>query len=147
MKVSGCSAVVTPPVRRLYFGDWTSQGLPFYGGNVIYHVAVEGEDRPLSISVNKFSSPLIRVDYEGRKQGIIAFSPYELTTEPVGKGEKCIEITAYGNRINTFGALHNCDSQDNKAAPDYWRTTGCAWSYEYCLRPSGILKAPVIKYD
>lgn len=147
VKVSGCSAVVTPPVRRLYFGDWTSQGLPFYGGNVIYHVAVEGEDRPLSISVNKFSSPLIRVDYEGRKQGIIAFSPYELTTEPVGKGEKCIEITAYGNRINTFGALHNCDSQDNKAAPDYWRTTGCAWSYEYCLRPSGILKAPVIKYD
>ena len=27
VKVSGCSAVVTPPVRRLYFGDWTSQGL------------------------------------------------------------------------------------------------------------------------
>ncbi|MBT9777991.1 hypothetical protein GPL15_15935 [Clostridium sp. MCC353] len=147
VKVSGSGAAVTKPVRHLRFGDWNVQGLPFYGGNVIYHISLEGEGTPLTVAVNKFSSPLIRVDYQGRKQGIIAFSPYELTTEPVEKGETCIEITAFGNRINTFGALHNCDSGDNKAAPDYWRTTGCAWSYEYCLRPSGILKAPVITYD
>ena len=147
VKVTGTNAAVTKPVRHLHFGDWNVQGLPFYGGNVIYHIPLEGEGRPLTVAVNKFSSPLIRVDYEGRKQGIIAFSPYELTTEPVKKGETCIEIIAYGNRINTFGALHNCDSGDNKAAPNYWRTTGCAWSYEYCLRPSGILKAPVITYD
>ena len=147
VKVTGTNAAVTKPVRHLHFGDWNVQGLPFYGGNVIYHIPLEGEGRPLTVAVNKFSSPLIRVDYEGRKQGIIAFSPYELITEPVKKGETCIEIIAYGNRINTFGALHNCDSGDNKAAPNYWRTTGCAWSYEYCLRPSGILKAPVITYD
>lgn len=144
VRVAGGSKVITEPVRSLYFGDWTVQGLPFYGGNVTYKIELEGEGRPLKIGINKFAAPLLRVDYRGEKQGIIAFSPYELVTGPVEKGEQCLDITAYGSRVNTFGALHNCDSGDNKAAPNYWRTTGAAWSYEYCLRPAGILKAPVI---
>ena len=145
VRVTGRRAVVTAPVRELSFGDWTVQGLPFYGGNVCYRINITGDGRPVKIRAEKFAAPLLRVDYQGKKQGVIAFSPYELTTEPIGKGEQCIELTAFGSRINTFGALHNCDSMDNKAAPGYWRTAGCAWSYEYCLRPAGILKAPEIE--
>ena len=77
--------------------------------------------------------------------GIIAFAPYELTIPKIERGKGTIEITAYGNRINTFGALHNCNSGNKKASPDWWRSRGDEWSYEYCIQPSGILKAPVIE--
>lgn len=147
VKVSGQRAVIIEPVRELRFGDWGKQGLPFYGGDVIYHLKVEGRKEPVKIEVRDFKAPLIRVDIEGRKQGIIAFSPYQLTTEVLRKGVNQVDLTAYGTRVNTFGALHNSDSADNKSAPDYWRTNGKRWSYEYCFRPAGILKAPIIWFQ
>ena len=160
VSVAGRLAWITEPVRELTFGSWTVQGLPFYGGNVTYHVEVESgvakqsiedafdstADIFLEIEISKFAAPLIRVDTEGQKVGIIAFSPYRLRSVPAETGKVRLDITAYGSRINTFGALHNCDEPDHKATPEYWRTQGCAWSYEYCLRPAGILKAPEISY-
>lgn len=145
VRVFGRSAVVTEPVKELEFGDWTVQGLPFYGGNVTYHVDGVSRGTVGELEISRFASPLIRVEVNGNAQGTLAFSPYRLNNIPLKKGKNRIDITAYGNRINTFGALHNCDVTDNKAAPDYWRTKGTSWSYEYCLRPSGILKAPVIR--
>ena len=147
VKVSGQRAVIIEPVRELRFGDWGKQGLPFYGGDVIYHLKVEGRKEPVKIEVRDFKAPLVRVDIEGRKQGTIAFSPYQLTTEVLRKGVNQVDLTAYGTRVNTFGALHNSDSADNKSAPDYWRTNGKRWSYEYCFRPAGILKAPIIWFQ
>lgn len=144
VQVTGRRAVVTTFSGFLDFGDWTVQGLPFYGGNVTYHISVIGEERPLKIKVGKFRSPVLRVDYREKKQGNIVFSPYELVTEKIEKGEQRIDITAFGNRLNTFGALHNCDDSDHKAAPGYWRSEGDAWSYEYCIQSAGILKAPEI---
>lgn len=159
--VAGSHAAVTGPVRSLYFGDWTVQGLPFYGGNVTYLLELDAvrtlqqlklekpllqlEDaRPRKVRISRFASPLLRIDCEGRELGAIAFAPYqEELPEDLGKGT-VLEITAYGNRANTFGALHNCSLGDKKTAPGYWRTEGDAWSYEYCLHPAGILKAPVV---
>lgn len=142
--VAGRNAEITAPVRELEFGDWTRQGLPFYGGNVTYHLSLSAVNGPLCVEASRFAAPLLCVEIQGRRQGKIAFSPYCLKTEAVTQEETVLDITAYGSRVNTFGALHNCDLTDNKSAPDYWRTKGSAWSYEYCLRPAGILKAPVI---
>lgn len=144
VKVTGRHAEIVEPVRELCFGSWTMQGLPFYGGNVIYHIGITGSNRPVEIEISRFAAPLLAVDMEGKRQGVIAFSPYRLRTGAVREGSRTLDVTAFGSRINTFGALHNCDTADNKAAPNYWRTTGSAWSYEYCLRPAGILKTPVI---
>ncbi len=148
VRVQGRRAVVTEPVRELDFGDWTDQGLPFYGGNVTYHLKLtaEREGEQAGIQISNFTVPVIRADLDGKKQGLIAFSPYRLMTEPLPAGRHKLDVTAYGNRVNTFGALHNSDMEDNRSAPDYWRTTGCGWSYEYCIRPMGILKTPVITF-
>ncbi len=143
--VRGRRAVVTEPVRELDFGDWTVQGLPFYGGNVVYHLETKGDGKEAEIEISRFTTPLVTVDMEGEKKGSIAFSPYRLKLGVIPEGRHGIHITAFGNRVNTFGALHNCDMEDNTSAPDYWRTKGCKWSYEYCLRPSGILKTPVLR--
>jgi hypothetical protein len=41
VRVAGVEKTIIPPVRELAFGDWVPQGLPFYGGNVTYHIFVE----------------------------------------------------------------------------------------------------------
>ena len=145
VRVTGRSAVITEPVKNLEFGDWTTQGLPFYGGNVTYHLEMEEFESDAVLEISKFRAPLLSVRLNGEERGILAFSPYQLKLKNQKREKGHLEITAFGNRINTFGALHNSDLSDNKADPNYWRTKGCAWSYEYCLRKSGILKSPVIK--
>ena len=75
---------------------------------------------------------------------MIAFSPYSLTIDQVEPGEHLLSVTSFGNRANTFGGLHNCDHTATWSGPNYWRTTGAAWAYEYQLKSSGILISPVV---
>ena len=145
VQVAGDCAVITNPVRKMHFGSWTMEGLPFYGGNVTYHIPVKGNGYPLNVALTKFRSPVIKVELDGKKQGMIAVSPYEVVTEPVMEGMHSLDITVYGNRYNTFGALHNTDEgKDVYCSPNFWRSTGSLWSYEYQFRPTGPLTAPVI---
>ncbi|MCI6997690.1 MAG: hypothetical protein MR936_13140 [Eubacterium sp.] len=56
-----------------------------------------------------------------------------------------LEFTVYRSRINTFGCLHNCNQKEEWIGPNAWRTTGVQWSYEYQIKPMGLLKAPVLR--
>ena len=76
--------------------------------------------------------------------GLIAYAPYVLDFGVFPEGVHSLEITAYGNRLNTFGTLHNADENLFWVGPNSWRTTGQEWSYEYIVKPTGILKAPRI---
>lgn len=144
VKVSGRAAELTAPVRTLAFGDITTQGLPFYGGNVEYHLPVSLEqDGIIQVHASMFRSPLLTVRLEEGEKKRIAYAPY--TAEiPAQKGDHLLKITAFGNRINTFGAIHNCNRTETWCGPNAWRTQGDQWSYEYQLTPSGILKSPQI---
>lgn len=81
----------------------------------------------------------------GISKGLLAFSPYEISLGELTSGEHLLELTVFGNRINTFGTLHNCNFSDNWCGPDNWRTTGEEWSYEYQINPFGLLKAPILR--
>ena len=61
----------------------------------------------------------------------------------IKKGKHTIEFKLFGNRHNTFGALHNC-SINKWVGPDYWYTKDDTWCYEYNTKETGILKSPVI---
>ncbi|MBQ3140870.1 MAG: hypothetical protein IJC25_02775, partial [Clostridia bacterium] len=141
VRVDGRFATVTQPVRELAFGDWTSQGLPFYAGNVTYHCTVEG-GRPLTVEVPQFRSPLVSVDVDGKRRGVVAIAPYKVDLGELSAGSHRVDLTAFGNRINAFGSLHNCDDSLTWFGPNAWRSEGTSWSYEYRLRKSGILIAP-----
>ena len=145
VRVSGQTAVVTAPVTRLTFGDICSQGLPFYGGNLTYQIPIS-IDKPchLKIEATQFRCPVIKVSLDRQDKGMIAFSPYSLTIDQVEPGEHLLSVTSFGNRANTFGGLHNCDHTATWSGPNYWRTTGAAWAYEYQLKSSGILISPVV---
>lgn len=144
VEISGRNAVLTAPVKKMAFSDITRQKLPFYGGNLEYQIPLEiKEDGVLSLDVTKFRVPLLSVRIDNGEKKKIAFSPY--TTElPVKKGIHTLKITVYGNRINTFGTLHSCNESEYWCGPNAWRTTGTSWSYEYQLKPVGILKAPEV---
>lgn len=143
VQVAGDHATVTEPVRELYFGDWTVQGLPFYGGNVTYHTEVTGNGEECLLQVSKYRNPLLSVEVDGHPAGKLAFAPYKL---PLGKleGTHSLDITAYGNRVNSFGTVHLCDEKVTWFGPMAWRSAGESWSYEYQLRRTGVLSAPVL---
>ena len=72
-------------------------------------------------------------------------SPYNLTVHGLSKGSHMLELVAFGNRVNTFGMLHNCNHTEPwPGHPDSFRTKDAAWAYEYQLKPSGILISPVL---
>lgn len=145
VRTAGHSILLTEPVRRLAFGDICGQGLPFYGGNLTYKIPVNvSRDCTLRVEATQFRCPVIGIRLDGQDCGRIAFSPYSLEIRDVKAGEHLLEITAFGNRVNTFGTLHNCNHTERWFGPNAWRTTGPAWAYEYQLRPGGILISPVI---
>jgi len=140
--VRGRQARIVAPVRELAFGDWTSQGLPFYAGNVTYHCKVAGDGALLAVQIPAFKAPLLAVTLNGQSAGKIAFAPFQLALGALPTGVHGLDITCYGNRVNTFGALHNANAQTSWFGPSAWRTVGVEWSYAYQLRAMGILTAP-----
>ena len=146
VRAEGKNLCLTGQRRELAFGDFCVQGLPFYGGNLRYQIPLNVErDGDLEISAPQFRCPLIQVLLDGEIQGRIAFSPYTLKIRNVKAGRHVLELKAYGNRYNTFGALHNCNHTFAwKGHPDSYRTEGAEWAYEYQLHPQGILTTPKI---
>src|SRR6185436_6779405 len=72
VEARGRHARIVAPVRELAFGDWTRQGLPFYAGNVSYHLTLAGQDGELALRAPKFAAPLLAVSLDGRRVGPIA---------------------------------------------------------------------------
>ena len=146
VRVKGSRAVLTAPVRTLAFGDITVQGLPFYGGNVEYQIPVQlPADGMLKVEASRFRSPLMKAALDDGEGQPIAFAPYCACLK-AGAGSHVLKLTAFGNRINTFGTLHNCNDTEPWPGPNAWRTAGWQWAYEYQIKPTGILKAPVVSF-
>ncbi|MDR3119994.1 MAG: hypothetical protein LBU58_01460, partial [Clostridiales bacterium] len=170
VRVSGCDAALTRPVRELHFGDITRQGLPFYGGNIVYHLSAATNGDSLTIDAPYYRGQLLGVSVDGRERGHIIYSPYRLTVDgiasdaaapdaaalatglaadgtaaaDIGRIHK-VDLRFFGNRINTFGQLHcNVRTPGFWWGPNSWRTSGQEWSYEYRFWEQGILKSPEI---
>lgn len=145
VRVQGAEKTVIPPVCRLGFGDWTTQGLPFYCGNVTYKFPVRVEKDTLTIRVPQYRGSVLGMEMDGVRQGDMAYAPYEYTFTNLQPGEHEVGITVYGNRVNGFGCVHNCDDSTSWFGPDCWRSEGVRWCYEYRLRKSGLLVSPQIE--
>lgn len=143
VEASGSRARIVAPVKRLDFGDWTRMGLPFYAGNLAYRFEIAGPGR-FALQAAQFRAPLLAASVDGHRVGTIAYSPYVVELGELGPGTHDLELTVFGNRANAFGPVHNCDEAFSWFGPDAWRTRDHRWSYEYRLRPAGILVAPRI---
>ena len=143
VQVAGRCTIIQKPIREISFGDICMQGLPFYGGNLTYELPIQTTDTgKLRLEITRFRCPLMKIALDGEQKGYIAFSPYFLELGEVEAGNHIISITAFGNRVNTFGPIHNCNHTEHWIGPDAWRSEGAAWAYEYQLKKTGILISP-----
>ena len=148
VKVQGSNIVLAAPVTALCFGDITGQGLPFYGGNLTYHLEAESRGGSMVIAAGYWRGHLLRVIVDGRDRGVIAYSPYRLVVDGLADGAHNVDIVCFGCRINTFGQVHNTIRTPGYWwGPNSWRTEGAAWTYEYKLWEQGVLKSPEILCD
>ncbi|MBE6537450.1 MAG: hypothetical protein E7673_05805 [Ruminococcaceae bacterium] len=144
----GREAFITERPEDLAYGDITRQNLAFYSANVVYDSEFElDEDSSVEFEISYYRGALVRVDVDGKPMGYIWKSPFRLVTEPLHKGVHKVSYTLFGNRYNTFSALHHLgvDKKGAYMGPIFWRSQGFEWSYEYNTRPMGILKTPIVR--
>lgn len=141
--LEGCEKTLCETSSTIGFGDITSQGMPFYGGNITYRVTINiPETCDLCVNISKYKGALTKVIMDGEAVGKIVFAPYDLMIKNVAAGQHIIEFQLFGNRHNTFGGLHNC-GYNIYYGQHYWYSTDQSWSYEYNIKQTGILKSPV----
>lgn len=140
--IMGDSAKVVALAEKIGFSDLAAQGMAFYGGNISYICEVDLEKGEYELEISKYRSPLMKIKVDGIEKDYIFISPSLAKLGVLEKGIHRIEIISYGNRVNTFGAVHNTDPKETWYGPEYWRTKGTAYAYEYQLKKTGILAAP-----
>lgn len=145
----GLDCTLTAPVKSLKLGDWTSQGLPFYGGSATYSFKVQPtpeKGERVILSVPEFKGSVMRVLIGGREAGFLPWPPYELDITKWAKGKELeIELELIGSRRNGFGPLHIAN-EPNWTGPAEFITTGKDWTEPYYLKPCGLMKAPLLSY-
>lgn len=144
VRLEGAFPVLTAAVTHLAYGDITAQGLPFYGGNLTYHIEKETVGDGLCVHAPYFRGSLIGVTIDGNRAGNIALAPYTVALPDIKEGSHKIDLTLFGTRVNTFGALHNCSENTTWFGPPAWRSGADSFSYEHKPKRQGILKTPEI---
>ncbi len=142
VNIIGRAKTITALPEKLGFGSIIYQGLPFYGGNITYHLEAEGNN--LRVEATRYKGALISVAVDGEEKGKIVYPPYLLDIDGLADGNHKIDITLFGNRYNAFGPIHLTDVKHSWHGPGAWRSDEETWSYEYVLRDVGILARPVI---
>ncbi len=143
--VEGEKITVTAKREKIPFGDIKRYGMPFYGGNITYYRDVDVEDGDYALSCTMFRNPVLKVAVDGKDCGRIAFEPYEADLGHLEAGKHTLEITAFGHRYNSFGAIHNCEYARRWHGPDAWRVEHDDYARQYMLKEIGIQKEPLLK--
>ncbi len=146
VKLTGKHVTCVKRAETLAYGDTVYQTLPFYTGNITYHIPyteVKGNERTLQIS--DFGGALARVSVDGKDIGPVMISPYCISLGKLSKGEHMIDITVFGTRNNGFGPVHNNVNAFSYLGPNSWRTYDSPmWTDNYRLHPAGILNDPTV---
>ncbi len=141
VKLCGHRACITEVADKLAFGDITSQGFPFYGGNITYHIPVQTNGGNLRVVSGHYRGGLQEVSIDGKTKPII-FPPYKADFTELKSGQHRIDLVLYGHRHNGFGPLHLADKNEKWIGPDAWRTEGDLWCREYQLDEIGVMALP-----
>ena len=164
--LEGFVKTVTAPTDEIAFQSVTTQGMPFYGGNILYKTEVDvPEDCTMVIRCGAYRGAVVCVEMDGEDLGHIAYEPYTLTVQNVKAGKHEVIFNVNGNRYNCFGAVHNANLEERWAGPGIWRTGdrkgtigdvviedgipasvyygADRWCDEYRVRDLGMLTAPM----
>lgn len=142
VKTIGTKSKIISLPDNIAFDSITKQGMSFYGGNITYKIPFKcNQDGELNVKTDYYNGALISVKLDGKNMEKIVIPPYSIKIPNVNKGQHVLELTLFGTRINTFGALHLTAPVYWKG-PNMWYTKNNLWSYEYRLKEIGIMKKP-----
>ena len=128
-------------------GNLSEYGLPFFTGNMTYHVTPEaykeilgdsarGADR-IALTPSGFTGACVKISALGKSE-ILAWDPYEADITEAYKEGAPIDVTIYGTRTNVFGPLHQIPKPAGACGPVSFVTSGQNWTDDYSLLQSGI---------
>ncbi len=121
---------ITQLPEFIRFGDVTTQGFPFYAGDLTYLCPCG--DGEYAAEVPEYYAACLKSDGE-----VCAFAPNKLRVKSVNG---YAEITAVLTPKNMFGPLHEVPAVQTHCGPDNYHTGGAAWSDGFALIPQGILQ-------
>lgn len=142
VEVAGQNACIVQKKEQLAFGDITGQGLPFYGGNITYHIPIQTEEGKLFLRSGYYIGAMQEAGIDEKAPVPNIYPPYTTELGMVKSGEHMVDITLYGSRQNSFGPVHLADLNEKWIGPKAWHTTGDKWCYEYMLNQEGIMTSP-----
>ena len=143
VEVKGSKVKIIKPSNKIQFGDWTNQGLPFYGGALTYRTKIMGGANT-EVRLGLLSAPCVVAYLDGKKVANISLNPHSADLGDLSEGEHTLDFVVYASRVNTFGTFHWTHRCHHWYGPPAWRSKGADWSYEYWIKESGILSAPRI---
>ena len=144
VEVFGKNAKIVAKREKLAFGDLTRQGLPFYTGNVTYHVPVATNGGEVFVRSGYYIGGMQEVSVAKNENIPMIYPPYKVSLGTLDAGKHVIDFTLYGTRFNGFGPVHLADEMETYPGPSAWRRDGDRWCYEYRLREMGIIASPEI---
>ncbi|MDE5588104.1 MAG: hypothetical protein K2J60_03040, partial [Acetatifactor sp.] len=146
VQLSGAYKELIQKPDRLYWGDYTRQGYPFYTGNMVYYFELSCErETDLSIQIPYYAGAAVKISVDGEPGKMAALLPCQCELKNMKKGSHRIAVTCLGHRYNGFGQLHMIGDDLVWLGPDSWRTENESWTEEYQVRPMGVLSEPVVR--
>lgn len=96
------------PETDLQPGSWKNQQMPFYPNSVAYSKTVEKPaDVQVWVKLNDWAGTVAEVQVNGKKAGIIGWSPYTLDiTQYMNDGENEVDVIVTGSLKNLMGPHH-----------------------------------------
>ena len=140
----GRQARLAPREECIGFGSIAEQGLPFYGGNISYEIPFESQGGEVTLRAAHYRGATMKIALDGKDLGLLTYAPYEMSLGALPAGKHTLTIALFGHRGNGFGPVHLADENERWIGPPAWHTTGNKWTYEYRLKPIGLLSAPIL---
>ena len=131
--------VLTALPETLQPGDWVTQGLPYYAGNVIYSRSVDVPEPGAVLELGEWRGVLLGVRIDGGEEQLLPWPPCRIVL-PAGKHQ--LSVTVYGSRRNAMGPFYDTTPWPYWTGPGQFKKLV---SKERQLVPCGLLSAPVMK--
>lgn len=137
VKLNGSRRALAELPETLSLGDITSQGLPFYSGELSYICKIPKiEADHMLLKLEGFAGACVKVN-GNNKQSILAFKPYETDISDLVE-EGIVKVTVVLTRRNTFGPLHQIPAVSSSCGPESFVTEGESFSTNYSIIESGL---------
>ena len=136
--VSANEDIVSLP-KKLFVGNWVTQGLRHYAGNVTYYREIEIPVGGVYLNINVWGGTLLGVKIDREHEKILPWPPYEVW---IPEGTHRLSITVYGNRRNAMGPFF-CDTLHPAwTGPNQFKAIDVNFRQ---LVPCGLLEEPIVK--